>query len=150
MDAILFDLDGTIADPYHRRHFVRVKPKNWPAFFKAMVNDTEIESICHIARGIYQSYRDKYKVIIFTARPDTYRKETEEWLAKHNIKYDAIYMRQGVDNRDDSITKQEMYDQVVKDGYKVICAFDDRPKVVRMWQRNGVLCFPCADLNEEF
>ena len=70
MECILFDLDGTIADPYHRRHFVRIKPRNWPAFFKAQINDTVIEPIATIAREIHKE--GKYKVVIFTARPDTY------------------------------------------------------------------------------
>lgn len=148
--AILFDLDGTLADPYHRRHFVRVKPKNWVAFFKAQVDDAVIEPIAHILRGCFESYRDKYKIVIFTARPDNYRGDTEAWLKKHNLSYDAIYMREAKDNRDDSITKKEMLDKLRADGYDPIAVFDDRPKVVRMWQREGILCFPVADMNEEF
>jgi len=78
MDCVLYDLDGTLADPYHRRGFVRVKPKNWKAFFEAQVNDTVIEPIATIARELYKE--GKYKVIIFTARPDTYKEMTETWL----------------------------------------------------------------------
>lgn len=148
--CILFDLDGTLADPYHRRHYVRVKPKNWVAFFKAQVDDAVIEPIAHILRGCFESYRDKYSIVIFTARPDNYRGDTEAWLKKHNLNYDAIYMREAKDNRDDSITKKEMLDKLRQDGYNPIAVFDDRPKVIRMWQREGILCFPVADLNEEF
>ena len=148
MDCILFDLDGTIANPYHRRHFVRIKPCNWPAFFKAQVNDTVIEPIATIAREIYKE--GKYKVIIFTARPDTYKDMTEKWLKKHNINYHAIYMREGKDNNDDQITKKEMLDKLREDGYNPIAVFDDRPKVVRMWRREGILVFPVADQTEEF
>ena len=71
-DVILFDLDGTLADPTHRRDYVRIKPKNWSAFFKGMVNDTPIEPICTIIRELYKE--GKYKVIIFSARPDNYKK----------------------------------------------------------------------------
>lgn len=148
--CILFDLDGTLADPYHRRHYVRVKPKNWPAFFRAQVDDTVIEPIAHILRGCFYSYRGLYSIVIFTARPDDYKKETLEWLQKHNLPYDAIYMREAKDNRDDSITKKEMLDKLRQDGYIPVAVFDDRPKVVRMWQREGILCFPVADINEEF
>jgi phosphoglycolate phosphatase-like HAD superfamily hydrolase len=148
MDSILFDLDGTIADPFHRRHFVRIKPRNWPAFFKAQVNDTVIEPIATIARELYKE--GKYKVIIFTARPDTYKEMTETWLKKHNINYHAIYMRKGDDNRDDSITKKEMYEKLLLDGYQPLAVFDDRPKVCRFWKSIGLLTFCCADQSEEF
>jgi hypothetical protein len=32
---VIFDIDGTLADPEHRRHYVRVKPKNWGRSMRA-------------------------------------------------------------------------------------------------------------------
>lgn len=148
MDAVLCDMDGTLSNPYHRRHFVRIKPKNWVAFFKGMVDDTPIEPICTIIRELYKE--GKYKVIIFSARPDNYKKETEEWLAKHNIKYDAIYMREAKDNRSDEFVKQEMLDKVKEDGYNPVAWFDDRPCIVRLARRNNIMTFACHNSDEEF
>jgi len=35
MNVYVFDLDGTLANIDHRLHFIKTKPKNWPAFFEA-------------------------------------------------------------------------------------------------------------------
>lgn len=148
MDAVLFDLDGTLADNEHRSHFVRIKPRNWRAFFLAQDKDSLIEPIGHIVRETYK--HGLHKVIIFTARPDDYKEMTEAWLKKHNIPYHAIYMREGKDNRDDEIIKKEMLDKVKQDGYKPIAVFDDRPKVVRMYRREGLLVFPVDRQDVEF
>ena len=146
--CILFDVDGTIADCSHRRHLVRNKPKNWPAFFKAQINDTPIEPVCTILRELYKE--GKYEIVIFSARPDSYKDLTKEWLAKHNIDYHHLYMREAKDSRDDSITKLEMLTKLRQDGLEPIAVFDDRPKVVRMWREQGILVFPCVNQDEEF
>jgi uncharacterized HAD superfamily protein len=149
-EAIIFDVDGTLTDPEHRTHYIRIKPRNWPAFYKLMPKDPEVESVCHIVRSLYEMYRDKYAIIIVTARPEDYKVETEEWLKRHGIKYDAIFMRESKDNRDDTITKKEMLDKARELGYKPVIAFDDRPKVIRMYAREGILCMSCGDINKEF
>ena len=43
-------------------------------------------------------------------------------------------MRKEKDYREDTIVKREMYDQMLKDGYKPELVFDDRPSVLRMWR----------------
>ena len=37
---IIFDVDGTLMDIEHRKHFVQDKPKDWKQFMAEMVNDT--------------------------------------------------------------------------------------------------------------
>ena len=47
---IIFDMDGTLADVSHRKHFVENNPKNWEAFYKAMINDKPNSPVIMIAR----------------------------------------------------------------------------------------------------
>ena len=75
---VIFDLDGTLADPTHRLHFVKTKPKNWPAFFAAADKDECVEPIAMMARGFALGNR----VLICSGRPDNMRDMTETWLAK--------------------------------------------------------------------
>ena len=43
--VIVFDIDGTVANITHRRHWVATKPKNWGAFNAGMAQDTVYEDI---------------------------------------------------------------------------------------------------------
>lgn len=68
---------------------------------------------------------------------------TLNWLNK-NFKYDDshwdLYMRNEGDHRSDDIVKKEIYDKYIKDQYNVVCVFDDRDRVVKMWREEGLLC----------
>ena len=48
--VIIFDVDGTIANVEHRRHFVNQKPADWKSFRAETVNDTPVEHVCDIAK----------------------------------------------------------------------------------------------------
>jgi hypothetical protein len=47
-------------------------------------------------------------------------------------------MRGNDDNRCDSIVKEEIYNEYIKDKYNVLAVFDDRDRVVDMWRRIGL------------
>lgn len=144
---VIFDLDGTLADLTHRRHFVTTKPKNWPAFFAAADQDTCIEPIAKVARGFILAHR----VLICSGRPDDMRDMTEKWLTKHIwgangfTKHDGLYMRKTGDYRADDIVKSELLDQILVDGFHPELAFDDRDRVVKMWRARGIRCCQVAE-----
>lgn len=139
---VIFDLDGTLADLTHRRHFVATKPKNWPAFFAGVERDTVIEPIAMIARSFALANR----VIICSGRPDNLREVTEMWLTKHVwgaqrwLHHSGLYMRKAKDFRADDIVKEELLDRIIDDGFHPQLAFDDRSRVVAMWRRRGIRC----------
>ncbi|MBM6928154.1 HAD family acid phosphatase [Parasutterella secunda] len=151
--AIIFDIDGTLADCSHRRHFVEGEKKDWDAFYSEMVNDTPKEAIVFLCKAVLDwlyrsSTTDKLKVFIFTGRPENYRQQTEEWLHKtlgwHTL-LTNLYMRPAGDYRPDYQVKQEMLDKLKAEGYEVLFTVDDRKQVVDMWRRNGVTCLQCAE-----
>ena len=85
--AIIFDIDGTLADCSHRRHFVEGEKKDWDAFYSEMVNDAPNEPIVFICKAmldyVYRSSTtDDLRVFIFTGRPAQYEGKTREWLEK--------------------------------------------------------------------
>ena len=87
---------------------------------------------------------ESYHILIVSGRPiDKCGKETVEWLAKHDIKYDHILMRNSGDRRQDDIVKQEILDRLPKG--KIAFILDDRKQVVNMWRRNGLTCLQVAD-----
>lgn len=140
-EAIIIDLDGTLCDVEHRRHFVLEKPKNWIKFYAGLVNDTvnkPVAALYHMAK------RSKYHVIFVSGRPAQYRKETEIWLKKHGFDFTLLLMRSFNDKRDDTIVKEEIYDKYIAPYFKVVFTVDDRDRVVKMWRDKGIPCFQVA------
>ena len=84
------------------------------------------------------------KVIFVSGREGTAqcKRDTTQWIC-NNIgrrdKWDIIFRTEG-DHRNDSVVKEEIYDQYIKDKYNVIAVFDDRDRVVKMWRDKGLLC----------
>jgi len=147
--TVIFDLDGTLASIEERRKLstkedgsihwgkffdpanIGLDQPNWPVIemFDAMK-----------ARG--------HRVVIFSGRSDGTREATEAWLAQYGIQPDMLVMR-------DSSTKETMFmpDDKLKLGWlneyfpdrsQILCIFDDRDKVVRMWREQGLSCFQVA------
>ena len=144
IEAVIFDVDGTLADCDHRRHFVTGKKKNFDAFYNAMASDTVKEDI----RGLCNMYyMNGWHIIICTGRPESYRKITEAWLNKNAIFYHELRMRP--DNKrhhPDFEIKEEILKDIQKER-EVIIAVDDRNQVVDMWRRNNITCFQVAEGN---
>ncbi len=148
MKAVIFDVDGTLADVEHRLHHLEGEQKDWGAFFAAMGDDPVIEPVARLAQ-ILAAQRGSGlidAVLVVTARPDdgNYRRVTETWLALNGIVYDRIYMRAGGDYRPDPVVKAELLQTILEDGFDPFLVVDDRPSVVAMWRSFGLVCLQCA------
>lgn len=142
-DAIIIDLDGTICDLEHRRHYVRGEgKKDWKSFFAELCNDTVNQAVQYV----YQmACRSGTIVIFLSGRPSEYRKETEKWLKDHNLDgYFALFMRPFNNKEDDAIIKEQLYRSYVEPYFNVQFVLDDRNRVVNMWRQIGLHCFQVA------
>ncbi|MFN5747171.1 MAG: AAA family ATPase [Pseudanabaena sp.] len=123
-EAIICDLDGTLALIGDRSPYDAANCEG------DMVNEP--------VRSILSK---SGKVILFVSgREDKFKTQTLAWLEKHNISFDAIYMRKSGDLRKDSIIKKEIYDEFILDKYNVAFVLDDRDQVVRLWRDLGLTC----------
>lgn len=146
--AIIVDLDGTLANCEHRRHFVTGEKKDWKSFYERMGEDT-VNEWCEfiIDKCCYNEYGFIEKsILLVSGRPEEYRDLTLDWLNKNalapfNIN---IYMRKTGDYRDDVIIKEEIYREHIEPNYNVLFAIDDRAKVAALWRRLGIVCLHCA------
>lgn len=149
--AIIFDIDGTLANQMHRVHHIEKSPKDWDSFFAEMVDDEVIEPVYFLLYSLLRDFHASkvgVEVIFCTGRPEKYRNITEKWLERElDIYSHRIMMRKNGDYRNDDIVKQEMLDQLKDEGYEIIFAVDDRKRVVDMWRRNGIICLQCAEGN---
>ncbi len=144
-DIVIFDLDGTLALIEHRRPLVEGPKKDWPAFFAACVDDQPNEPViaalqAHLAVG--------HIVMIVSGRSDEVRDQTEAWLFKHVFKGRAPHarpvMRQAGDYTPDDLLKRQWLSDGTIPHERVLCAYDDRDRVVQMWRNAGIACFQVA------
>lgn len=166
----IFDLDGTLALIEHRRKYVEApacphcgwdkicdhsrdgtRPKftpDWKAFFAACVNDQPNTPVLAVLHALRYAAAD---VRIFSGRSDEVREQTVEWLLKHTtfaqreLNGSVLRMRKAGDYTPDDVLKKQWLDELsTHDRMRLMCVFDDRDKVVKMWRDNGVACFQVA------
>ena len=140
--TVLFDIDGTLADISHRRHYVLGNQKDWGAFFKHMGDDKPNTPIVDLYNALKASGR--YDLIIVSARPGDSRAITEQWLVWNGIEFDRLIMRPAGDFRPDTDIKKEILEGLREEGREIAFVVDDRDCVVDMWRENGITCLQCA------
>lgn len=138
--ALIVDLDGTLADIRVRLKHLEGKKKDWKSFHKSIETD-ELHEWC---REIMVRFAPDHKIIIVSGRIDDLKKETEEWMQKHEVPYHEIFMRKSSDHRPDTTMKLEIYKKHIKDKYSIVFVLEDRQKVVDMWRGEGLTVLQCA------
>jgi predicted kinase len=140
--VIWSDLDGTLCDVEHRRHFVRQEgKKDWNGFFKEMVNDKVNWPVMTVLKHL----SGVFKVVYCTGRPDNWKKETLRWLENNNAPNGDLFMRPRNDSRQDDIIKEIILDFEVLTRYSVYFCLDDRDQVVKMLRKRGQTVFQVAE-----
>lgn len=138
-EAIIFDLDGTLAYPNGRGWFD----------YKDVIFDLVDKEV---ARALFLYKERGFKIIIVTARENktfdgpiynciNVQELTELWLKENNIHYDVIFLRDEFDNRKDAPVKLDIFNNHIRENYQVNLVFDDRNKVVELWRNLGIKCF---------
>jgi predicted kinase len=128
-NTIICDIDGCAA---HRCD------RNWFEYDK-VINDEPDFAVRNIVNAFYQK---GYTVLFVSGREGTAicKELTQRWLNENGFNYHALYMRKEGDFRRDSIVKQEIYEQHIKDKYVVEFVLDDRSSVVKTWRELGLKC----------
>jgi predicted kinase len=134
-NAYLVDIDGTVADVQHRLHLL----PDWAAFFGAMEQDPPIQPVIDIVNRL--SVTDR--IVFVSGRPEEYRTVTLDWLRRQHVMFDALFMRPSGDYRPDHVVKAELLAQI-RERFDVQAVIDDRPSVVEMWRREGLVCLQNA------
>lgn len=126
-NVYVFDIDGTLAHMNGRS----------PYDYTKVDTDVPNYNITMIARSLRST---GIPVIIVSGREDSCKEATMQWLAAHNLPFNAIHMRKTGDDRKDTVIKREIYEEHLKDHYNIIAVFDDRNQVVDMWRSLGLTC----------
>ena len=133
-DAVIFDVDGTLAEMHDR------SPFEW----SKVGQDLPRYSIFFMLDGYAKA---GYEIIFLSGRDSICRTETTKWL--NNQLYSIcdceiiasdnnLFMRKEGDMRKDSIIKQELFWEHVAPKWDVQIVVDDRPQIVEMYYDMGI------------
>ncbi len=138
-DAVVWDIDSTIANNKHRQKHLEGDKKDWQAFSKNMIDDTRIPVVIDLLNRL--GHNDQIYIIFITGRSEENLKETCEWILTHTdqVSFD-IRMRKRDDYRKSYEVKKELLLEV-KEKYNVLMAFDDSEGDCTMYRDNGVTAF---------
>lgn len=142
MKTVIFDLDGTLADIGHRMPLVAGKRKQWNEFFLGCVDDKPIEPVIEMCNLLY---RTGYRIRILSGRSAIVHTQTVEWLRQQGVHYHTLTMRPQDDRRPDHELKGIWLDALRAEEEDILCVFDDRASVVKMWRRRGLTCLQVAE-----
>lgn len=146
--AIIVDIDGTVADCTARLHHIKGVNRNWGKFWQGMENDLPIQHVITLVQAFEAYRRDAFgqhiEIIVVTARDKSVQQQTIDWLRANGVPYDQLYMREANDFRKDAIVKKELLDQIRAKGYEVMFALEDRDHNVEMFRANNVPCLQVA------
>jgi hypothetical protein len=133
--AIICDLDGTLAHIDHRD----------PYDASTCEEDLLNEPVANILTVYSEQKEFEIAILLVSGREDKYRPQTERWLRKHGIAYEALLMRRTGDFRKDTLIKKELYESHIADRYTILFVLDDRDQVVAMWRKElGLTCLQVA------
>lgn len=120
MKAGIFDIDGSL-----------IREENG-------VEDV-VEPLRNLASLTYHS--EDFRTIVLTARSEEIREETEELLEEKEVPYDRLYMRKNREmNKPDYLFKKDRLEQLREEGFEIDFAVEDRGKVAKMFEAEGVDC----------
>ena len=145
-DIVIFDLDGTLANIDHRKHFIETPTKDWASFNAACSKDTKISFTCNLLCSLASA---GFSIYIITGRDEAYRAETVTWLSENNLSKSVqrLLMRPAKNTQKDYEWKASLVASKIIDLKKVQAVFEDRSSVVKMWRSLGLQVYQVADGN---
>lgn len=147
--AVIFDIDGTIADIGHRcrmiKDWINVTDAQVAAYAARMDDDQPILPMVELARTLHTA---GFAILLLTARDNSQYRRTKDWMKAHGVPFDQLYMREqrkpGEAWEENHIYKLKQL-AIIRKKYQIEFAVDDESRVTKMFRDNGVVCLQCAD-----
>ena len=139
--AVIWDLDGTLADDRARAHFVEVeqgRKRDWHSYFDAIDTDPPIAASMELLHALRSH---GVRIVYLTGRPEFTRPKTERWLQANGLaEYDVLIMRPDGERRHAGEFKVDEIHRL-REKYELVCAFEDRIDVAEHLRLAGVPVF---------
>ncbi len=135
-DSVIFDLDGVLSDAAGRQHLLAHPRRDWRAFFEAVGDDPVIEEVGTLLHALDR----RYAVVLLTARPLHVQRHTLDWLARNELRWDLLVMRDTGDYDAAYEFKGRTVGELRQVGITPVLAFEDDHRNVDELRRLGVPC----------
>lgn len=137
-DLIVLDFDGTLVDCDPIGHLMG----DWERFHEATFMCPPRLQMLELARRLQTVAR----VVVVTGKGEKWRPQTVKWLHGFALYPDDILMRPDHSSMPDAELKPALLFDWAGPEWKrqVICAIEDRDKMVDAWRAEGVLCLQAA------
>ena len=132
--AVIFDMDGTLADVSSIRHHVQGPNRDFHRFHVESAGVPPHEHVVDMAREASEA---GHHIAIVTARKAKYRNHTAMWLALNHVPSDSMHMRSDRDDRPDYEVKKDIH-RKLSSQFDIVHAVDDNPNVIRLWQEHNI------------
>jgi hypothetical protein len=132
--AVVFDIDGVLADAAGRQHFLEWG--DWQHFFEACGDDPVIEEIERLLELLDPSLT----IVLLTWRPRRIQPHTLAWLERYGVRWDLLIMREFGDYAGVDLFKRGVVRDLQAHGFDLRLALDDDPKNHAMYRSEGVPC----------
>lgn len=170
-NIIICDIDGTLCTDEHRNHLLNYdcencqgigrtylggmlskpckpcqgsgKLRKWDEYFDLCHLDPPVEAVI---RCVGAMYAQGCEIHLMTARVDTVRMKTLDWLANHGVPYHSITFRPADCRVQDNVLKTKWADEL-GGPERVLFVLEDRQRVVDAWRSAGYTCFQVAPGN---
>lgn len=126
--AIIVNLDGSLTNYDHRKEnediyedLHRDKCQQW---CKELID-------AFFGRSI--------QIIIISTRPERCRKQTQDWLLRHGIRYHKLFMSFD-DREDEKEIKKYIFEKQIKNSYQIVLVVEAGMALIELWKKLGVNC----------
>lgn len=140
--VMIVDLDWTLFNSDERHEVCRKEDGklDYSKYFSDEMLDLD-KPVTQLV-NLINNLSSNYKVVIVSGRNNICEDKTLDMLP---IGYNAVFMRNHFDYRDDSIVKQDILN-LIKPFIDInnTIVFDDRKRVIDMWRENWLYVFNCC------
>lgn len=132
--AVIFDMDGVLSNASDRQH--HIANRDWSAFFEACGDDEVIHELARLLSLL----APELQVVLLTARPLRVQPQTLEWLARHELRWDLLCMREDRSGQEAWQFKQRTVGELRDVGFDLKLAFEDDRRNADMFHGEGIPC----------
>ena len=141
--AVVFDLDGVLADAASRQRFLLGGRRDWDGFFAACGDDPLIEEVACLLSLLDPALR----IVLLTGRPVRVQPQTTAWLQRFELRWDLLVMRHFGDYSAALQFKQEAVGELRDHGWELVLAFEDDRRNLEMFR---AACVPCVYIHSGY
>jgi hypothetical protein len=134
--AVVFDIDGVLSDATSRQRILEDTNRDWTAFFEACGDDPLIEEVARLLELLDSGL----VVVLLTGRPLRVQPQTLAWLARYDLRWDLLVMRQPGERAPVTEYKRIVVAGLRKYGFDLRLALEDDPTNRAMFVEEGVPC----------